>query len=100
MDVTEVLWTLLSNILNKHHSKPNLTIHTLQSMEHANMLPQRELVKLLDSKMLLQIKLPNSRLPSNSDQLLSQLKLIKEVSKLIQAELSLLDAEPALITES
>jgi len=69
-------------------------------MEHANMLPQRELVKLLDLKMLLQIKLPNSRLPSNLDQLLLQLKLIKEVSKLIQAELSLLDAEPALITES
>jgi hypothetical protein len=100
MDVTEVLWTLLSNILNKHHSKLNQTIHTLQWMEHANMLPQRELVKLLDLKMLLQIKLPNSRLPSNLDQLLLQLKLIKEVSKLIQAELSLLDAEPALITES
>ena len=44
-DVTEVLWITLSNILNKIHFKLNLTIHTLQLMELANMLLQRELVK-------------------------------------------------------
>ena len=45
----EVLWTMLSNTLNKTHLKLNLTIHTLLLMELANTSPQRELVKLLDS---------------------------------------------------
>ena len=44
-DVTEVLWIVHSNILNKIHFKLKLTIHTLQLMELANMFPQRELVK-------------------------------------------------------
>jgi len=45
----EVLWTMLSNTLNKIHLKLNLTIHTLLLMELANTSPQRELVKLLGS---------------------------------------------------
>ena len=58
----EDLWTKLSNTLSKTHSKQNQTIHTQLLMEPANTSPQRELVKLLDSKMLHQTALLNSRL--------------------------------------
>jgi len=58
----EDLWTKLSNTLSKTHSKQNQTIHTPLLMEPANTSPQRELVKLLDSKMLHQTALLNSRL--------------------------------------
>ena len=96
----EDLWTRLSNTLSKTHSKPNQTIHTLLLMEPANTSPQRELVKLLDSKMLHQTVLLNSRLLSTFHQFQLPLKLINIPSKHTPVELLLLDVEPTSITES
>ena len=64
----EVLWTMLSNTLNKTHLKLNLTIHTLLWMELANTSLQRELEKLLDSLMFHKTVPPNSRLHSTNPQ--------------------------------
>ena len=90
---------MLSNTLKKILFKLNLTIHTLQLMELANMIHQRELVKLLDSKMLHQILLINLRQHSKKDQLQLLLKLINTASKVIPVELSLVDVVPTLTTE-
>jgi hypothetical protein len=96
----EDLWTKLSNTLSKTHSKQNQTIHTPLLMEPANTSPQRELVKLLDSKMLHQTALINSRLLLTSLQFQSPLKLINTPSKHTPVELLLQDVEPTLTTES
>ena len=96
----EDLWTKLSNTLSKTHSKQNQTIHTPLLMEPANTKPQRELVKLLDSKMLHQTALINSRLLLTSLQFQSPLKLINTPSNNTPVELLLRDAEPTSTTES
>ena len=96
----EVLWIMLTITLNKTHLKLNLTIHTLLLMELANTSPQRELVKLLDSKMLHQTVLLNSRLLSTFHQFQLPLKLINIPSKHTPVESLPQDAEPILITES
>ena len=64
----EVLWTVLSNTLNKTHLNLNLTIHTLELMELANMSPQKELEKSLVSLMLLLIVPINSKQQLLKDQ--------------------------------
>ena len=69
-------------------------------MEPANTSHQRELVKLLVSKMLHQTVLLNSKLPSTSLQFQLPLKLINTPSKHTPVELLLQDVEPTLTTES
>ena len=97
----EVLWTVLSNTLNKTHLNLNLTIHTPLLMEPANMLPQRELVKLLDSLMLHQNQLINLKQQLLLDQFQLLLKPTELYSNHTLLESSPADfAEPPLITES
>jgi len=92
---------MLSNTLNKTHLNLNLTIHTKLLMEPANTSPQRELVKLLDSLMLLQNQLINSKQQLLLDQFQLLLKPTELYSNHTLPESSPADsAEPALITES
>merc|ERR1719420_2738767 len=74
---------MLSNTLRPLHLNSSLTMLTLPEMEPANTIPQRVLVRSLDSKMLhlLLVVLTNLELPLPSDQSLLPLKPIKLPSK-------------------
>ena len=82
----EVLWIVLSNILNKTHLNLKLTIHTLELMELANTSPLKELVKSLVLLMLLQTVLINSRQQLLKDLFQLLLKPIELFSKFIDLE--------------
>ena len=82
----EVLWIVLSNILNKTHLNLKLTIHTLELMELANTSPLKELVKSLVLLMLLQTVQINSRQQLLKDLFQLLLKPIELFSKFIDLE--------------